>query len=209
MEKSINSKQNKMPSGLVEFYAMQLADSFSKGVWTPLTAIYILALGGNILHLGELTAVFGVAYTIGSYIVAKVGYRYRYNILPITYGFIAIYYLVLIFVNSIDQLYIVMFFGSLAASLIGPSLKGIPLDFIDQNVYVIFQQRQKMLMSIIIAIAGYLGALFIHHSGNHAPHISQQITVFKSIFISLFIFSLAVFIYSIFFLKRYKYHQID
>jgi MFS family permease len=208
MKKIINLKKT-MPRGLVEFYAMQMADSFSKGIWTPLTAVYILALGGNILHLGELTAVFGVAYTIGSYIVAKIGLRYRYNILPIAYGFIVIYYLVLIFINSIDHLYFVMFFGSLAASLMGPSLKGIPLDFIDHKLYVIFEQKQQMLMSIIVAIAGYLGALFIHHSGNHSPHISQQIIVFKSIFIGLSIFSLAVFIYSLFFLKRYKYHQTD
>mgnify|MGYP006078647849 CR=1 FL=1 len=204
MKDKIKLNSEKMPKGLIEFYAMRVIYNFSYRIWAPLIAVFVLALGGSMLHLGQLIAVFGVSYAAGSYIIAKIGIRFRYKILPIFYGLICIYSLALIFVTSIDQLYVVIGFGSLSSSIMGPGNQGIPLDFIESKWYVLFQQRLMMALALIAAIAGYLGGLYIHHSHTPTPHITHEISVFREIFITMFTFNLILFFYSFYFLKRYN-----
>jgi predicted MFS family arabinose efflux permease len=153
--------------------------------------------------------VFGISKAAGSYFVAKVGIRFRYKILPLFYGLICIYAIALIFVTSIDQLYFVICFGSLSSSLTGPGTQGIPMDFIERQWYVLFQQKLKMVLAIIGAIGGLLGGLYIHHSHTPAPHITQEIGVFRYIFITMFVFNLILFFYSFYFLKRYDNKKSD
>jgi hypothetical protein len=209
MKDKIKLETVKMPRGLIEFYTMRIIYNFAYKIWAPLIAVFVLALGGDILHLGQLVAVFGVSNAAGSYFVAKVGIRFRYKILPIFYGLICIYSIALIFVTSVDQLYFVICFGSLASSLTGPGTQGIPMDFIEKKWYVLFQQKLKMALAIIGAIGGFLGGLYIHYSHTPAPHITQEIGVFRYIFINMLVFSLVLFFYSIYFLKRYELKKSD
>lgn len=203
MKDKIKLKTAKMPRGLIEFYTMRTIYWFAYRIWAPLIAVYVLALGGSMLHLGELVAVFGVSYAGGSYFIAKVGIDFRYKILPVFYGLMCTYSLALIFVTSIDQLYFVIGFGSLSSSIMRPGNQGIPLDFIESKWYVLFQQKLMMALALIAALSGYLGGLYIHYSHTPTPHITQEISIFKNIFITMFTIYLFLFFYSFYFLKRY------
>ncbi len=204
MIKSTSTTSVKMPKGLVYFYLIQILSEFAYSIFAPLTAVYVIALGGSVLNLGELLALFGVLNSIASYFIAKTGGRYKYISLPLSSGLIVIYSLSLFLINSIDQLYFVICFGGFASAMLGPSRTGIPLDFINNKLYIIFEQKKVMLLSMVGAASAYLGAKIIHHSDHSAPHVSHDIAVFKTIFLISLIVNLMVFILSLFFYKKYK-----
>jgi len=202
-------ESQKIPKGLVGFYFIQVLSNFAFSIFAPLMAVYVIALKGSVLNLGELLALFGVLNAIASYFIAKTGSKYKYISLPVSSLLIVIYSLALFLVNSVDQLYFVIGYGGLASAMLAPSRTGIPLDFIDKKLYVIFEQKKTMFLSAIGALAAYLGARIIHHSGNSAPHVSNDILVFKYIFIIVLVINSIVLVLSLMFYKRYKYMQVD
>jgi len=204
MTKSPSTKSKKMPKGLIHFYLIQILSKFAYSIFAPLTAVYVIALGGSVLNLGELLALFGVLNSVASYFIAKTGVKYKYISLPVSSGLIVIYSLALFLINSVDQLYVVICYGGFASAMLRPSRRGIPLDFIDHKLYIIFEQKKVMFLSMVGAASAYLGAKIIHHSGNSAPHVSQDITVFKYIFMIALIVNSIVLVISLIFYKRYK-----
>jgi hypothetical protein len=201
----MNSESHqKMPKGLVLFYTTQLISRLSVAIWIPITAVFVIALGGTVLTLGELSVIFGVVYSVSAYFISKLGHKHRYKLLPISYGLAIIYAIALCLINSPDQLYAAILFGGLSTSLRASSLKAVALDFIDKKQFIIYQQKQRMFGSFIAAIAGYIGARIIHHSGSPNPHLSHDYEAFLLIFYTMIALKLGVFALSLIFYKRYK-----
>lgn len=204
MTKSTSTDPIKMPKGLIHFYLIQILSKIAFSIFAPLTAVYVIALGGSVLNLGELLALFGVLNSVASYLIAKTGDKFKYISLPVSAGLFVIYSLTLFLINSVDEFYFAICFGGFASAMIRPSRRGIPLDFIDHKLYIIFEQKKVMFLSMVGAASAYLGAKIIHHSGNSAPHESQDITTFKYIFMISLIINSIVFIYSLVFFRKYN-----
>ena len=174
-------------------------------IFAPILTLFVLALGGSVIHLGELSAIFGVAYAITGLLITKY-LRGRYLIIVISYGLLTIYSLLLLNTNSIPILYFVIFLGGVATAFKKPAFTEITFDHIERDIYMKTSSFYYVVCAILTAAFSYLGGSIIHHGSSPMPHLNGDILVFKNIFLAMVFMFGTSFFYSIYFRKRFKHH---
>jgi len=194
-----------LPPGLVMLYVMDGVSRIGPALFAPLLAIYVLALGGTVLHLGEMTAVFSIAYAITSFIVSKKYIGARYSLMIVSYAVLCVYSVALVFTNSIPVLYCVIILGGVGIALKGPPFSRIIMDHVDPTLSVEATSLFRIVTSVLAAIFGYLGGSFIHHSHSPTPHLNGDFGVFKLIFLVMAVFFGISFLSSLAYRARFKH----
>lgn len=193
-----------VPLGLVLLYAMDGLARIGPALFAPIIAVYVLALGGSVLHLGELGALFSIAYAITGFAVSKKFLGARYSLMSLSYGLMFVYSVLLLYADSISFLYVVILLGGVATALRAPPFTNISFDHVDQTLYVKASSFYRILIALLGALFGYIGATLVHHSGSPLPHESGDITVFKQIFITMSILFGTTFLFSLAYRARFK-----
>ena len=167
--------------------------------------MYVLALGGTVLHLGEMTAVFSIAYAITSFVVSKKYIGARYSFMILSYGLLFVYSVALVFTDSILILYGVIMLGGVGMALKGPPFVRIIMDHVGRDIFVEASAFFRIVTAVLAAIFGYLGASFIHHGRSPSPHLNGDIGTFKIIFIVMAVFFGVSFLSSLAYRAHFKH----
>ena len=199
-------KKVTIPKGLILLYSMDSLSRAGRAMFRPVLVVYVLALGGTILHLGEMLAVFGIAYSISGFVVSKKFLSRRYRVMVLSYGLLTLYSFALLMTRSIEFLYFVVLLGGVAASLKTPAISRISFDHVDRDLYVKASAFYRFLIAGLTALSGYIGAAIIHHSESPLPHENGDLSVFRFLFITMMVLFGTSFFYSLVYSARYKHH---
>ena len=194
-----------LPRGLVMLYVMDGVARIGPALFAPLLAVYVLALGGTVLHLGEMTAVFSIAYAITSFVVSKKYKGARYSFMIMSYALLFVYSVALVFTDSILALYGVIMLGGIGTALKGPPFAQIIMDHVGRTLFVEASALFRIVTAVLAAIFGYLGGSYIHHSHSPSPHLNADLGTFKLIFIVMAVFFGVSFFSSLAYRARFKH----
>ena len=194
-----------LPRGLVMLYVMDGVARIGPALFAPVLAVYVLALGGTVLHLGEMTAVFSIAYAITSFVVSKKYIGARYSFMILSYLLLFVYSVALVFTDSILVLYGVIMLGGVGIALKGPPFVQIIMDHVGHDLFVEASSLFRILTAVLAAAFGYLGGSFIHHSRSPLPHLDGDFGTFKLIFIVMAVLFGVSFFLSLAYRARFKH----
>jgi MFS family permease len=150
-------------------------DSFfnmSSLILVPIFAVYVISLGGDVRHIGELYAVYAVVFGIVGWIAAKY-YLKKRRVVGLGYLFWIIYSLILVFNDSLAMFYVAQVFAGTANAIRYPFLQQSITDHSNGEIAQFYKTVYEFAGQLAGAILAILVAHYVHHNGFHAVFIAM------------------------------------
>lgn len=142
------------------------ASRYSSALIIGLLSVYILRLGGNLTHYGEMTGLLGILYGAFSILTSMYLMPYKKVLLPLSYIIWFIYALILFLTHDVYSLYFALSLSGLALSMRSTLFFSFMQDFIpNPPILNKTQSTLRFIGSLVGSMAIVSGAYIAHHYG--------------------------------------------
>lgn len=154
-------------------YFLIFTDAFfnvSSLILVPIFAIYVLSLGGDVRHIGELYAVHALAFGVVGWVTARYWLHKRHTI-AIGYFLWTIYSVVLIFNQSLDVFYLLQVVAGAANAVRYPFLQQSITDHSNGEIAQFYKTVYRFAGDLAGALLALLAAHLAYHKGYQSVFI--------------------------------------
>lgn len=176
-------------------YLLIFTDSFfnmATLVLVPIFAIYVISLGGDVRHIGELYAIHAVTFGVVGWFVTKYFLGRRRHI-ALAYFLWMCYSIILIFNDSLTTFYCLQVLAGTAAATHYPFLQ---MNISDHSTNTAQAQYYKTLYIFFGQLAGAIITLLAAHYAHHHG--------FQGVFITMTALSFVAMLAAIYYAKHIK-----
>lgn len=138
--------------------------NISSLILVPIFAVYVLSLGGDVRHIGELYAVHALAFGIVGWISARYFLHKRHTI-AIGYCLWAIYSATLIFNQSLVAFYLLQVVAGAANAVRYPFLQQSITDHSEGEIAQFYKTVYRFAGDLAGALLALLAAHLAYHKG--------------------------------------------
>ena len=179
-------------------YLLIFTDSFfniSTLILVPIYAVYVLSLGGDVRHIGELYAVYAVTFGIVGWVATR-NFLHRRSSIAVSYLLWTAYSFVLIFNHSLTTFYCLQVVAGCAAAIRHP--------FLEQSISDHSQPGRVQFYKTFYQFLGHMGAAVISIIAAHLAHHKG----FEIVFIMMSCLGSVAFLFGLYYVLHLKKHAL-